>query len=90
MVVAVLKGDLRPVRSYLEQEMQRAAGELKFELAQRYKQRLDALDNYAGKSVIVSAKIVDVDVFFRCFRTTMWPIAISCVSATGRSWAFIP
>lgn len=89
MVVAVLKGDLRPVRSYLEQEMQRAAGELKFELAQRYKQRLDALDNYAGKSVIVSAKIVDVDVF-RCFRTTMWPIAISCVSATGRSWAFIP
>ena len=63
MVVAVLKGDLRPVRSYLEQEMQRAAGELKFELAQRYKQRLDALDNYAGKSVIVSAKIVDVDVF---------------------------
>ena len=63
MVFAVLKGDLRPVRSYLEQEMQRAAGELKFELAQRYKQRLDALDNYAGKSVIVSAKIVDVDVF---------------------------
>ncbi len=38
-------------------------GELKFELAQRYKQRLDALDNYAGRSVIVSAKIVDVDVF---------------------------
>ena len=63
MTVSILKGDLRPVRSYLEQEMQRAAGELKFELAQRYKQRLDALDNYAGKSVIVSAKIVDVDVF---------------------------
>ena len=63
MVVSVLKGDLRPVRQYLEGEMARAAGELKFELAQRYKQRLDALDNYAGRSVIVSAKIVDVDVF---------------------------
>ena len=63
MVVSVLKGDLRPVRQYLEGEMARAAAELKFELAQRYKQRLDALDNYAGKSVIVSAKIVDVDVF---------------------------
>ena len=63
MVVSVLKGDLRPVRHYLEGEMARAAAELKFELAQRYKQRLDALDNYAGKSVIVSAKIVDVDVF---------------------------
>lgn len=63
MVVSVLKGDLRPVRKYLEGEMTRAAGELKFEVAQRYKQRLDALDHYAGKSVIVSARIVDVDVF---------------------------
>ncbi|MEG0807306.1 MAG: excinuclease ABC subunit UvrC [Alistipes sp.] len=63
MVSAVLKGDLRPVRTQLEGEMKRAAEELKFELAQRYKQRLDALDNYSSKSVIVSAKIVDVDVF---------------------------
>ena len=63
MVVAVLKGDLRPVRSYLEGEMSHAAAGLKFELAQRYKQRLDALDNYSSRSVIVSAKIVDVDVF---------------------------
>lgn len=63
MVVSVLKGDLRPVRQYLEGEMAHAAAGLKFELAQRYKQRIDALDNYVGKSVIVSAKIVDVDVF---------------------------
>ena len=61
--VSVLRGDLRPVRQYLEGEMERAAGELRFEAAQRYKQRLDALDNYAGRSVIVSARIVDVDVF---------------------------
>lgn len=63
MVVSVLKGDLRPVREYLVGEMDHASNELEFELAQRYKQRLDALDNYTGKSVIVSAKIVDVDVF---------------------------
>ena len=63
MVVSVLKGDLRPARRYLEGEMSRAAGELRFEVAQRYKQRLDALDHYAGRSVIVSARIVDVDVF---------------------------
>lgn len=63
MVVSILKGDLRPVRSYLEREMSRAAAELKFELAQRYKMRLDALDNYAGRSVIVSPRIGDVDVF---------------------------
>ncbi len=63
LVVSVLRGDLRPVRQYLEGEMERAAAELRFEAAQRYKQRLDALDNYAGRSVIVSARIVDVDVF---------------------------
>ena len=63
MVTSVLRGDLRPVRQYLEGEMSRAAAELCFEVAQRYKQRIDALDNYAGRSVIVSAKIVDVDVF---------------------------
>lgn len=63
MVVSVLRGDLRPVRQYLEGEMSRASLELKFELAQRFKQRLDALDNYAGRSVIVSPRIVDVDVF---------------------------
>lgn len=63
MVISVLRGDLRPVRQYLEGEMSRAAAELRFEVAQRYKQRIDALDNYAGRSVIVSAKIVDVDVF---------------------------
>ena len=63
LVHAILKGDLRPVRRYLTEEMERAASALKFEQAQGYKQRLDALDNYASKSVIVSTKIQDVDVF---------------------------
>ncbi len=63
MVESVLKGDLSPVRRYLVAEMERAAQEFRFEVAQRYKQRLDALDNYAGRSVIVSAKIEDVDIF---------------------------
>ena len=63
MAVAVLKGDLRPVRSYLEGEMTRAAEALKFEQAQRFKSRLDALENYRSRSVIVSARIVDADIF---------------------------
>ena len=63
MAVSVLKGDLRPVRAYLEGEMRRAAEALQFETAQRYKSRLAALDNYSARSVIVSARIVDVDVF---------------------------
>ena len=63
MAVSVLKGDLRPVRAYLEGEMRRAAEALQFETAQRYKSRLAALENYSARSVIVSARIGDVDVF---------------------------
>ncbi|MBE6194790.1 MAG: excinuclease ABC subunit C [Rikenellaceae bacterium] len=63
IATSVLKGDLRPVRNYLEGEMTRAAEELRFEVAARYKARLDALERYASRSVIVSAKIGDVDIF---------------------------
>lgn len=60
---SVLKGDLSPLRSHLSAEMERAATELRFEQAHRYKQRIDALDNYAGRSVIVSSRLKDVDLF---------------------------
>uniref|UniRef100_UPI004056C826 excinuclease ABC subunit UvrC n=1 Tax=Alistipes sp. TaxID=1872444 RepID=UPI004056C826 len=63
IATSVLKGDLRPVRAYLEGEMMRAAEELRFEVAARYKARLDALERYASRSVIVSAKMGDVDIF---------------------------
>ncbi|MFI3278923.1 MAG: excinuclease ABC subunit UvrC [Rikenellaceae bacterium] len=63
MATSVLKGDLRPVRKYLEEEMLASAKELKFEMAQRYKQRLTALENYTHRSVIVSSKIVHIDTF---------------------------
>ena len=63
IATSVLKGDLRPVRSYLEGEMMRAAEELRFEVAARYKARIDALERYASRSVIVSAKMGDTDIF---------------------------
>jgi excinuclease ABC subunit C len=63
LVKHILKGELRPVRQYLEQSMMAAAAELRFEAAQRFKQRLAALENYQSRSVIVSAKIVDCDIF---------------------------
>ncbi len=63
IATSVLKGDLRPVRSYLEGEMMRAAEELRFEVAARYKARLEALERYASRSVIVSAKMGDMDIF---------------------------
>ena len=63
MAVSALKGDLRPVKSYLESEMNAAAEQLRFEAAQRFKTRLDALEKYRSKSVIVSANMIDADIF---------------------------
>lgn len=88
MTVSILKGDLRPVRTYLEKEMEAAAQNLKFEVAQRYKTRLDALDNYSSKSVIVSARIVNVDVFSLLVDDDV-AYCNFCASATVRSWASI-
>lgn len=63
MAKSILKGDLRPVRTYLNDEMHRAADKLQFEQAQRFKSKLETLENYHSRSVIVSAKIVDIDIF---------------------------
>lgn len=63
MAISALKGNLRDVRAYLEREMSKAAADLRFEEAQRLKTRLEALDNYSARSVIVSPTIGDMDVF---------------------------
>lgn len=63
LVRSVLRGDLRPVSHWLEESMMEAARELRFEAAEEFKQRLQSLKSYQSKSVIVSAKIVDTDVF---------------------------
>lgn len=44
-------------------EMQRLAGELKFEEAQALKEKYQLVERYQSKSVIVSQTIADVDVF---------------------------
>ncbi len=58
-----LKGDLRPTREWLNEQMNKAAEELRFEQAGRYKARLDALDKYEAKSVIVNPLLGNLDVF---------------------------
>lgn len=63
MARSALKGDLRPVKDYLIKGMESAAAKLNFEEAAQFKARLDALDRYASHSVIVSAKIKDIDTF---------------------------
>jgi excinuclease ABC subunit C len=62
-VASMLGGDLRSTRQWLERAMRSAAARMDFELAERYKYRLQLLENYAGKSVIVSSTVRSVDVF---------------------------
>ena len=63
MITRTLSGDLRTTRKYLEEAMGAAAEALNFEEAERYKMRLQLLDNYVSKSVIVSSTIGNLDVF---------------------------
>ena len=59
---AILKGDLRLPKEYLNQEMQKAAEELDFEKAQNFKQKLEFLENYQSKSIVSNPKFGDLDV----------------------------
>lgn len=63
MAEEILKGDLTNAQKYLKTEMLKAAEALRFEDAQQFKQRLEMLDNYSSKSVIVSPQYSDLDVF---------------------------
>lgn len=58
----LLKGNLSPLINQLKEEMKQAVEELAFEKAHRAKQRLEALQNYQSRSVVVNPRLGDVDV----------------------------
>jgi excinuclease ABC subunit C len=62
-VRSILKGDLRPLKDTLYDEMIKASDELRFEDAGKIYRRIKALNNYQSMSVMVSSKIIDCDVF---------------------------
>lgn len=59
----ILKGSLSIPKKYFKDQMQQAAEALNFELAQKYKEKLELVDKFQAHSVVVSPKIADVDVF---------------------------
>lgn len=59
----ILKGNTREMERKMKAKMEEYAAELRFEEAEKYKQRYLALANFAAKSEIVSYTIADVDVF---------------------------
>ncbi len=59
----ILRGETQELMTYLRDEMEQLASELRFEEAQELKESYRLLENYRSKSVIVSQTIGDVDVF---------------------------
>jgi len=59
----IIKGDISGVTSYLQSQMKKYASELKFEEAQRIKEKLEILSKYRSKSVVVNTSVRNVDVF---------------------------
>lgn len=59
----ILNGETARLSAYLKEEMLKLAGELRFEEAQKIKEKLELLENYRSKSVIVNSSVHNVDVF---------------------------
>lgn len=59
----IIKGDLSGVTAYLESLMRKFAAELRFEEAQKIKEKLEFLSRYRSKSVVVNTSVRNVDVF---------------------------
>ncbi len=59
----ILKGNIQTVMQHLEKKMKEYAGNHEFEMAQVIKMKIDTLEKYKGKSIIVHASIHNVDVF---------------------------
>lgn len=59
----IIKGQLGEVKRFLREKIQVHAEALEFELAQSYKEKLDALEKYSAQSAVVSNSLTNIDVF---------------------------
>lgn len=59
----ILKGNMAPVIRHLKEEMKEYATELAFEKAEIIKKKIEFLENYQSRSLVVNAKTGDLDVF---------------------------
>lgn len=58
----VLKGNLSLVEAYFQEHMKKHADALQFEFAERYRHKLELLEKFQAKSVVVNRKLTDIDV----------------------------
>lgn len=59
----MLKGNLNPIIQYYKKEMTAFALDMKFEKAEQVKKKIEYLENYQARSVIVSKHLSNIDVF---------------------------
>ena len=59
----LLKGKLGPVIQHFKNEMKDYANRMEFEKAETVRKKIEFIENYQSKSVIVTPKLGDVDVF---------------------------
>ncbi len=59
----IIKGNLQEVIHYLQETMRKFSAELKFEEAQRLKERIEILERYKSKSTIVNPAIKELEVY---------------------------
>ena len=58
----ILKGDLSIVHRHFRAQMEDAASNMEFERAQRYKEKLNTLERFQSKSMVVNRALTDIDV----------------------------
>ncbi|WP_162416422.1 excinuclease ABC subunit UvrC [Cyclobacterium roseum] len=59
----ILKGNLGIAKSFFKEHMQAAAAALHYETAHRYKEKLDLLEKYQAKSLVINPNADSLDVF---------------------------
>jgi len=62
-ILQIVKGNFKSSLHYFKSQMKTLASEMKFEEAQRIKDKIDVLENYQVRTTIVNTKINNVDVF---------------------------
>jgi len=62
-IKAIIKGNINSVTKHLKPLMKQYSENLEFEKAQQIKEKIETLEKYQSKSVVVSPTINDVDVF---------------------------
>ncbi|MBS1545695.1 MAG: excinuclease ABC subunit C [Bacteroidetes bacterium] len=58
----ILRGNLSIVENHFRQEMTEAASQMEFERAEQYRSKLDLLDRFQAKSLVVNRKLTGIDV----------------------------